>query len=76
MQIVALRQCDAVLPGPGDSVPRRRVLFLGQIYDLPEEVAEALVDAGFVAATGEAEDASQGAGTAVPRGGRAKSRPQ
>lgn len=36
MRIEVLKQCDVTLAGTGDPRTRKRALFLGQSYDLPD----------------------------------------
>lgn len=44
MLVRAMANCDAVMDGA------KKALFRGQVYDLPPEAAQPLLDAGLVAA--------------------------
>lgn len=36
MEVVAARQCDVVMPGDGHVNARKRALFAGETYEIPE----------------------------------------
>lgn len=49
MRIEAIEQCDVMLPGKAHPASRRRALFPGQRYELPDDTdVAALVKAGMV----------------------------
>lgn len=50
----ATRQCDVTLPGKGHPAARKRALFPGIVYDLPEECVGGLLEAGTVRAVASA----------------------
>ncbi len=70
MRIEVLKQCDVTLAGTGDPRARKRALFPGQSYDVPEgtDVA-ALVEAGKVRI--KAERPERPASSSRTKGGEA-----
>lgn len=67
MRIEAIEQCDITLPGKGHIASRKRALFPGQRYEVPDETdIAALVKAGKLrAAKGDAPAAAKGRGGAA-----------
>jgi hypothetical protein len=66
MEIVVIRQCDAIIGG------QRKALFPGQRYDLAEDLARELVAAGLVQSSVRAAVVPVETGTRLvgrPRGG-------
>lgn len=71
MRIEVLKQCDVTLAGTGDPRTRKRALFLGQFYDLPDgtDVA-ALIKAGKVRPV--AEPSPRASAVPSPRAARGR----
>lgn len=53
MRVVVVRQCDVIMPGTGHPAARKRALFPGISYEVPEELASELIASGHLAVGGE-----------------------
>jgi len=52
----ATRQCDVTLPGPGHPASRKRALFPGIVYELPDEAVTGMLEAGTVRPVASADE--------------------